>query len=258
MNIDFPIAVTFCVALALLGCAEAEDSAGIAGDAGVIIGWIYDGEQGCLEQASPQVALADSLLLYDERPTLGPGGVCWVLPRSQLPREGWVELDESQLPASCPDLMDVPFCGPFCPNDRFRGLRYEQDRHCVEEAELWCKPVKHGGGDAITQALAPDGTCWQFGDTQVPGDDWIAYSASCPESLFYAPMCGLDAGRMVDVDSGLSDGGVSLPDAAVVSDAAPMSDAIPMDSAISDAAPRPRNGILLPKNERSLRSGVAW
>lgn len=235
-KIDSPIAVTFCVALALLGCAEAEDS---AGDAGVIIGWFYDGEQGCLEQASPQVALADSLLLDEMTPTLGPEGVCWVLPRSQLPREGWVELNESQLPASCPDLMDVPFCGPFCPHSRFHGQRYDQDRQCLEDVELWCRPVNAGGNDAVTRALAPDGTCWLLPNDQMPAEDWTNLHEN-PSDV--CPNLGgdgdgvVECGEDVDVDSGLSDSGADFSDASVDGgDAAALTDATLVDSALSDA-----------------------
>lgn len=234
MKIDSPIAVTFCVALALLGCAEAEDS---AGDAGVIIGWFYDGEQGCLEQASPQVALADSLLLFDERAALGPGGVCWVLPRSQLPREGWTEIDPDQLPDSCPDLMGVPFCGPFCPNGRFSGSRYDEDRQCLlEREELWCKPIQYHDADVLNSALAPDGTCWLLQGNQMPAEDWTDLhenpSDACPNSYDGVVRCSADG----EVDSGLSDSGADFTDASVEGeDAATLADAAVVDSALSDA-----------------------
>jgi hypothetical protein len=208
-------------------------------DTSNVIGWIYDGEEGCLADASPQVALADPLMLDEMTPTVGPGGNCWVLPRSQLPRDGWTEVDPFQLPDSCPDLMDVPFCGPFCPHDKFHGQRYDQDRHCLlEDEELWCRPVNAGGGDAMTHALAPDGTCWLLPNTQLPAEDWTNLDENpsdvCPNLVENVPQCGaqVDAGE----DSGLVDGDMNVLGDSQVSDGPVINDPMTGDATVDAAA----------------------
>jgi hypothetical protein len=204
-------------------------------DTSDVIGWIYDGEEGCLEQASPQVEQTDYVLLAEKTPTLGPGGACWVLPRSQLPREGWVELDESQLPASCPDLLDIPFCGPFCPNGRLSGSRYDEDRQCLLEGEeLSCRPVRYRDADVATNALAPDGTCWLLSGNQMPSDDWTDLNENpsdvCPNLVENVPQCGaqVDAGA----DSGLVDGDMNVLGDAQVSDGAVINAAMTGDATV--------------------------
>jgi hypothetical protein len=208
-------------------------------DTSDVIGWIYDGEKGCLEQASPRVEQTDYLLLDSKTPTLGPGGVCWVLPRSQLPREGWVELDESQLPASCPDLMDVPFCGPFCPNGSLHGSRYDEDRQCLlEDEELGCRPMRYRDADVMTNALAPDGTCWLLSGNQMPSEDWTDLDENpsdvCPNLVENVPQCGaqVDAGA----DSGLVDGDMNVLGDAQVSDGAVINDAMTGDATVDAAS----------------------
>jgi hypothetical protein len=234
MNTNLSVLVALCAALALVGCAQADETHTPATiDAGadscgddIFIGWRHDAAESCLARSNPECPLPmDTLVLDELTPTLGPDGACWIVPRSQLPREGWEPFSPpDQLPEMCADLMNIPFCGPDCPKGRFAGTRYDRDRNCAEEMELGCRPTNAGGDDAMTEAIGPDGMCWQFPDTQLPGEDWVmAEPSACPESLFSAPACGIDAGTGVGIDSGLSDSGTYFPDAASVGDDAAIS-----------------------------------